>query len=194
MWKPIPSYEGRYSANEKGEIRSEDMPFDFIAGNKRIKYTKKGKILKQTENSHGYLCVSIHKDGKQRVVQSHILIAKTFLPNPENKPQINHKDGNKKNNAIENLEWVTARENLLHAFKTGLNPGSKPWTGKKGKNHCRSIPVIMCSLNGEEIQEFENMTFAANYLGVNSCSHISQCAKGQRKSCGGYKWKYKLSE
>lgn len=190
MWEPIPGLEGLYSANEYGEIKSEDRPVDFYASNRRIKYIKKGRVLKQTKNSKGYLCVSIHKDGKQRVIESHLLIAKTFLPNPENKPQVNHIDGNKKNNCIENLEWVTARENLLHAFRTGLNPGSRPWAGITGKDHIRSIPIIMCSMSGEEIREFDSLTQAANFIGVSS-SHISQCAKGKRNLCGGYKWKYK---
>ena len=167
---------------------------DFYARNRRTKYIKKGRVLKQPTNSHGYLYVSIHKDGKQRVIQSHELIAKTFLPNPENKPQVNHIDGNKKNNKVDNLEWVTPSENLLHAFRTGLNPGSRPWAGKTGKDHIRSIPVIMCSPSGEELREFENITFAAKYLGLKSGSHISQCLKGMRKYCGGYKWKYKLSK
>ena len=190
MWKPIPGLEGLYSANENGEIKSEDRPVDFFARNRRIKYTKKGIVLKQTATSRGYLCVSIHKDGKQRVVRSHDLIAKTFLPNPENKTQVNHIDGNKKNNKVENLEWVTPRENLLHAFKNGLNPGGRPWAGKKGKDHIRSIPIIMCSPSGEELREFDSLTLAADYLCISS-THISQCAKGKRRMCGGYKWKYK---
>lgn len=187
MWKEIPGCNGLYFANELGQIKSADIPVDFIARNRRIKYIKKGRILKPVKNSHGYFCVSIYTNGKHKAVNIHRLVALTFIPNPEIKPQINHIDGNKENNVVSNLEWVTARENLLHAFRTGLNPGGRPWAGKFGALHCNSKAVIMCSMDGEEIKEYESVSLARKEHG----SHVSDCLNGRRKSCGGYKWKYK---
>lgn len=191
MWKEIPDCDGLYFANELGEIKSVDRPRRIITNGKEYWYNRKGKILKPTENSHGYNCVTIkYLNGSQKVITVHQLVARAFILNPENKPQINHIDGNKKNNRVENLEWVTPRENLLHAFETGLNPGSKPWKGKFGYEHNRSKPIIMCDMDGTELKEYGSICEAAREHG--SVTHIVQCAKGQRKSCGGYKWKYKL--
>ena len=147
-------------------------------------------MLKQTLNSHGYYCVTITlKNHKQKVVQVHRLIAQTFIPNPKNKPQVNHKDGNKLNNDVSNLEWVTVQENIVHAFENGLNKGSKPWLGKTGASHNKSKAVVRCDLNWNELEEFPSVTEASKYYG--NLSHISACARGERKTSGGFKWKYK---
>lgn len=188
MWKEIPGFDGLYFANENGQIKSADRQRKIVSNGKQFFYTRKGKILNPCLNNNGYYCVSISdKNQKERVYVVHRLVAKTFLENPENKPQINHKDGNKLNNSVENLEWVTAKENIDHAFLTGLNKGSKPWLGKTGSSHNRSIPVIRCDKNGNEIERYDSITEAAKHFG--SITHIASCIKGKRKSCGGYVWK-----
>ena len=188
MWKEIPGFDGLYFANEKGQIKSADRQRKIVSHGKQSFYTRKGKILKPCLNPYGYYCVSISdKNQKERVYAVHRLIAKTFIENPENKPQINHKDGNKLNNSVENLEWATAKENIKHAFLNGLNKGSKPWLGKTGSAHNKSIPVIRCDKDGNEIERYDSITEAAKYCG--SISHIASCIKGKRKSCGGYTWK-----
>lgn len=193
MWKEIPGLNGLYFANELGQIKSADRPRAYVAGKKSGSYMRKGKILKQAVNSHGYCCVSIALEtGKHETVAVHKLIALTFINNPENKPQVNHIDGNKTNNNVKNLEWCTVKENLQHAFDTGLNQGSKPWLGKFGSSHNRSIPVIMCDLSGNELCEYESISEAAKHHG--SASHITQCIKGTRKTCGGFTWKLKSTE
>jgi hypothetical protein len=114
----------------------------------------------------------------------HRLIAKTFLPNPDNKPQINHIDGIKTNNCVSNLEWCTASENIHHAFSTGLNKGGKPWLNKFGKLHPNSIPVQAYDKNNNLVAEFESMNIAAKNLNMKSSSHISSCINGKRKTAG----------
>lgn len=107
IWKDVPALGGRYEASENGDIR-----------NKETKVVRKPRL-----NKFGYLQMNFSRnDGTKRTVTKlvHKLIAETFIPNPNHYPQINHKDGDKQNNAIDNLEWCSASENACHAHKTGL--------------------------------------------------------------------------
>lgn len=119
----IPGYEGLYKANINGQIWSDIRK----------------KYLKQKINKYGYNCLTLYKNKKKNSVIVHRLIALTFISNPKDKPEVNHKDGNKLNNYINNLEWVTASENQKHAYKIGL---SKPKFGKDnfmfGKGYLRA--------------------------------------------------------
>lgn len=191
MWKEIPDTEGLYFASDKGEIKSADRMRKYCSHNKTGYYLRSGKILRQALNGHGYPVVSIAIPNKKtKVTAVHLLIAKTFIPNPDNLPQINHKDGNKTNNRIENLEWVSCKDNIIHAVKTGLNNGPKNpyWTGKEGSLHNRSIAVDMYDINGNYIKTFGSMRLAAKEMNCKD-SHISQCVSGKRKSTGGFIWK-----
>ena len=191
MWKEIPGTDGLYFANEEGQIKSAPRMRKLNTRGRISSYLRSGRILKQAINSNGYPCVTIkYLDGSQKVVPTHRLVAMTFIPNPDNKPQINHIDGNKRNNNLHNLEWCSPSENLKHAFRLGLNKGYAPWRGKYGKEHFASIPVIMCDLNGNEICEFESMSLAAAAIGKSS-GHISQCIHGKRSVAYGYTWKVK---
>lgn len=102
IWKDIKGYEGEYQASNLGRIRSLDR--------KVWNYTKKGRVLKQNNSTSGYLYVSLNS--KKTYV--HILIAKTFIPNLNNYEQVNHKDFNKHNNCVRNLEWLSRIENIKH--------------------------------------------------------------------------------
>ena len=86
--------------------------------------------LQPSTNPNGYLKVTLSLDGKAKQASVHRLVALHFLPNPYGHPQVNHKDGNKLNNAVANLEWVSAEENAAHALETGLRPGYMPMTEK----------------------------------------------------------------
>jgi hypothetical protein len=110
IWKPIIGHERDYEVSSHGRVR-------------RISYccaSPEGRILSQY-SGHGYLNHTLCSDGKETRYRSHVLVARAFVPNPDGKPQVNHKDGVKANNYYENLEWVTASENQQHAVAAGLH-------------------------------------------------------------------------
>lgn len=123
IWKDIPGYEGMYQASSVGRFRSLDR--EYKHNTPKGRQIRKGKILKQQHEGNGYLQVAIQIPKSkftsyQKRLSAHRLIAKTFVPNPLNKPFVNHKDGVKDNNKYMNLEWCTRSENAKHSFKIGL--------------------------------------------------------------------------
>jgi hypothetical protein len=138
----------------------------------------KPKILSQF-NVLGYSKVKLRDyDGSTKMHSVHRLVANAFIPNPNNYPQVNHKDENPSNNCVDNLEWCTPKYNTNYG--TGILRCSVK----------RMRPVVQMSMNGEIIDTWPGIKFAANALGLQSSS-ISLCCNGKRiKSTGGYKWKY----
>lgn len=114
IWVDIEGYEGLYQVSNFGRVRS----LDRIGDNGRI---YKGVTKALSDNGRGYLQVNLKIKGKQRNLYIHRLVAQAFIPNPENKPEVNHIDGDKSNNFVSNLEWVTHVENVKHCFENGLN-------------------------------------------------------------------------
>ena len=105
IWKPVKGFEDRFEVSNMGRVRN----------------IHKKNILKSYIPNNGYHTLRIYVgDGKARNFSIHRFVAEAFIPNPEHKPQVNHIDGDKQNNNVENLEWVTARENAIHAFNAGL--------------------------------------------------------------------------
>jgi len=107
-WKDIKGYEGHYQISSNGNVKS-------------LKFNK-NRILKSPENRKGYLIVGLFKNGTGKIQRVQRLVAKHFIPNPDNKLCVNHKNGIKTNNRVENLEWVTNQENITHAIENGLYP------------------------------------------------------------------------
>lgn len=158
-WYSICGYAGYYEISDTGIVRSIPRVINILNGGKR-KLT--GKIIKPRPNNCGYLEVRLSMFGMLTTKFVHILLAEIFIPNPENKKEINHIDGNKLNNSIENLEWVTHAENIKHAYKLGLCkvenkqiPVVDICTGKEFKSvkqaaELNNIPYSTCKgyLNG----------------------------------------------
>lgn len=136
IWKDIEGYEGLYQVSTYGNIKS--LP--KVRRNGTGTYIQKEKLLKPSNTSTGYKKVELCKDGKRKSFKVHRLVAIAFIPNPDNKPEVNHIDGNKINNNIDNLEWVTSSENSVHAYETGLNSNKKDLDEKE-------IIYMYCELN-----------------------------------------------
>ena len=112
IWKDIKGYEGLYQVSNFGRIRSLTRQVE----NGKGLYVRNGQEMKQAYSSTGYKIVALCKDGKRKMFKVHRLVAIAFIDNPLNKKEVNHIDGNIENNLMENLEWVTHRENIIHAY------------------------------------------------------------------------------
>lgn len=129
VWKPVVGFDGFFEVSCLGSIRSVDRVVNKVNKSKlgeefnQIQKVK-GKTLIKAVNRHGYEKLRTNVNGKRTNFIIHREIAKSFIPNPENKPQVNHIDGCKTNNCVSNLEWVTCKENMEHATRTGLRPKS----------------------------------------------------------------------
>lgn len=115
IWKDIPGYEGLYQASIYGYIRSVDRI--VYKGKKYVPTKIKGKIISPWVDKTGYLKANLYKNGKRKCEKMHQLIAKTFIPNPERKATVNHKDENPFNNTVLNLEWMTNKENVNYGTR-----------------------------------------------------------------------------
>lgn len=188
-WKPIKGYEGLYEISDHGRVKS--MPrIRVVCTHKRIYNYKKATkeiFLKPVLKTTGYSQVTLTKNSLQEIRLLHRLVAETFIPNPLRKPQVNHKDGNRFNNHINNLEWVTASENSLHAYRV-LNIVS-PTKGKFGKDASRSRVVIQKSLDGNIVKTWECASDAVRQCRFDS-GGITKCCQGKRKTHKNYKWEY----
>ena len=166
-WKVIHGYGGKYEVSNYGNVRS-------LKG--------ETKLLQQRILNSGYLYVSLTHKGKSKNKTIHRLVADAFLDKKEGKSFVNHIDGNKKNNNIKNLEWVTRSENMKHAYNNGLF-----------KRFVTPAPrfksVMQFNKDGKCIGIFSSITEASTRTGAN-LSHISSCCNGKRKTVGGYTWKY----
>lgn len=132
--------------------------------------------------NHGYMQVKLYKNKKSKSFRVHRLVAEQFILNTYKKPEVNHIDGNKRNNFVDNLEWVTRKENEQHAVKHGLHN----YQGAIAKTSKR---VRAFNIKTKEVVEFKSLSEASRVLKIN-CSNICACCKNRIKSIGGYKFSY----
>lgn len=186
VWKDVFGFEGLYLVSSRGQVMNLDRMLPCKNGTTRI---CKSKIIKPCKRL-GYLAVTLVARNSQRTqILIHRLVAAHFIPNPENKPQVNHKDGNKHNNFINNLEWATRSENMLHSYRLGLHKPNKPFLGKE--NHYSSRPVKQFDKDGNFIKLWPSGVAACRYLGGKSCSSgITQACRRNIKTYYGFKWSY----
>jgi hypothetical protein len=119
-WKPVVGYQNYYEISEQGIVKSIKRNISFKKGNKTITRKVSPKILSTRISNRGYVEIRLSKNRVCKTKGLHVLLAEAFIPNPFNKPCINHKNGKKTDNSLQNLEWVTYSENTLHAYRSGL--------------------------------------------------------------------------
>lgn len=152
-WRNIPSCDERYYVSSDGRVLGANG------------------LLKPVRGKDGYLRCNIAQDGKFRLWLVHRLVAEAFIPNPDNKPEVNHIDGDKANNNVSNLEWVTREENIRHAHKVLRKMGDKP------------------VLNADTGDIYTSLTEAADAVGLSGAGLISDAIKRNGKA-GGFRWKF----
>lgn len=175
-WKQVPGFE-YYEASSTGLVRSIDRVVDRIRKGRTHQLPKKGKVITQQIDKQGYRVISINKKG----FKIHRLVALAFLDNPDSKRCVNHKDGIKSNNNVNNLEWATHSENIKHAHRTGLKKPQQ--LGKSGRLHTRSMAIL--SIKDTAIIEHESKRLCAYYLGVDPNAVNMAVKRGY--TCKGHK-------
>lgn len=187
------------------EIWKKINGFDnyLISNIGRVLNNKTNTYKIPTPNEKGYMRVFLRKNNKNYTKYVHRLVAEAFIPNPENKPTVNHEDGNKENNDVLNLTWATQKEQMEHALKIGLiKVGEKnPCFGRKLSNETieklkikRNLnkdlfnkPINQYELNGTYIKTWDSINDAIKFYNNKA---IEFCCKGRRKSASGYQWRF----
>lgn len=171
----IEGYEGLYAVTSDGKV-----------------WSYRSSCWMGYDNSRGYLRVTLTKDGVKKKFMVHRLVTEAYIPNPENLPFVNHKDECKSNNAVDNLEWCTAKYNCNYGTRNKKIPKNHDYTKivMASKAKCEK-PVLCVELN----RIFKSITEAANELGL-QISNITHCCRGSVgfKTVGGYHWRYAESE
>lgn len=167
IWKKINGY-GDYQVSSMGRFKS-------------LKYGKE-RIMKLIKDSNGYLQVQLCKNGKVILYLVHRLVAQAFIDNPDNLPQVNHKNENKADNRVENLEWCDRKYNINYG--TG-----RQRSAEKRLNGTQSKPVYQYSLDGEFVAEYPSTNEVERQLGYDQ-GYISKCCNGKCKTSYGYKWSF----
>lgn len=208
IWKDIPGYEWRYMVSNLGRVKSLERL--VLRRDGKIHYRSKWRFLSFTTDRDWYLRCSLSINSLQKTYTAHRLVAITFIPNPENKPQVNHKDWIKNNNILENLEWVTNSENSLHAFRElwRISPmlwrvwELSPMFWKRWKDSHMFWRIWKLNWRSKHIQQFDfNWKLIWDYESANIASRITKvslwnmvsCCNWDRANAWWYIWRYKNS-
>lgn len=174
-WKPVKDFEGLYEVSDKGRVRSVPRTIQRKGGGTM---TYKGKVLKPDVTKQGYLKVYLSKNSKKKNCLVHRLVAEAFIPNPKGYEQVNHKNTDKADNAVSNLEWTTNLQNYVHAEKNGLRPAN-----------LRAKRVAQYTLDGKLVAEYESLSRCSKATGIKD-SRIGDVCHGRRHTAHGYKFKF----
>lgn len=182
IWKDIKGYEGLYQVSNQGRVKSLER---YKIGRFGIKYRVNEKIIIPHQDKYGYIRVGIYKDGVERTIRIHKLVAEVFIPNPNNYTEINHIDEDKTNNRVENLEWCSRSYNVRYGSR--LDKVSKALQGHYNTKCSKS--VLCVELN----RKFPSSMEAERWLGIHKAhSNICKCCIGKPKykTAYGYHWRY----
>lgn len=188
IWKDIEGYENLYQISSMGRIRSFDR---WVKRSNNTLQLTKGKILKPYLGKYERVSL-VDIDGHKHTYNIHRLVAKAFIPNPDNKPCIDHINTDRTDNRVDNLRWVTYKENNNNPITIKKKSGDnhpKPMLGKYGREHNLSKPIIQFTLNGELVRKWECFKQVERELGI--ChSNILSVITGKRSHAGGFRWEY----
>lgn len=181
-WRDITGFEGHYQVSNLGNIRSLDRWVEYRTGKRCF---IKGKILHPMKCSNGYYEAQLSQNNKRIIIMLHRAVAQAFIPNPNNLPEVNHKDEDISNNCVENLEWCTSKYNANYGTR---NQRCFDKVQKKQQK-----PINQLTLSGEFIKRWDGIGQASRSLGIND-SHIVRVCKHKVKneSAGGFKWEYAI--
>lgn len=186
IWKDIKGYEGDYQVSNMGNVRS--LRFNNNGPDKKGSGVRNLKLIL---NSVGYYVVSLYKNKILSRHFVHRLVAETFIPNPQNKPCIDHIDTEKTNNAVSNLRWCTIKENINNPIssKRRLAKCREQLCGKFGKYSLKHRRIIQYSKDMKIVRVWEAMSDACRELHLDS-GCLTKACQGKQKTTGGYYWKY----
>lgn len=182
-WMPINGYEGLYEVSSMGRVKSnERMVYNGFA-----MYLRPERILKPNTLAKGYLQVTLYDGNSRKSFQVHRLVAQAFIRNNSNHPQVNHINGNKQDNRVQNLEWCNNSENQFHAWRIGLQRPHYCGGGADKKKR-----VALLDEDGNIEKEFGSILEASRYIGCSSPANLSHLlnGKGRAKTIHGRKFKF----